>query len=172
MRNKIIFAFIAIIMLSSCADDNVNKDLYDKSNPVFASQPAIPANDPSFDNYSYFNLAIQWGNFIDKQTMRGVYFPHDIHRNTLKGATFLNKNGHGQVFITGCTSCHGNDSTNRLFMQQYLAETNRKIAGVDKSNPAHEFCWTTCHNQIPEPNNAPNENQCASCHKVENLRAK
>lgn len=169
MKKQILIALFGIFALAACSGENPNSDLYDKSNLAYASQAIIPANDPTFDNYSYLNLAVQWGNFIDNQTMLGVYFPHDIHRQTLRGTTFLNSESEPQEFITGCASCHKQDSSkSRLFMQEYLAETNRKIAGTGLSNPAHEFCWTTCHNQIAEPNNAPSRNHCASCHRIEN----
>lgn len=169
---KLIFTFMGFIILSACADGNVNQDLYNKNNPDFASQPAIPFNDPTLTSgVAYFNLADRWSLFIDKQTMRGVYFPHDIHRTTLRNTTFLNKNGLSQIFISGCTSCHDN-SADRKFIQNKLTATNQKISSPSvTTNAGHEFCWTTCHNQIADPNSAPKQNECAKCHRVENIRA-
>ena len=49
---------------------------------------------------------------------------------------------------------------------------SKKISGPSvTTNAGHEFCWTTCHNQIADPNSAPKENECAKCHRVENIRA-
>lgn len=167
---KLIFTFMGFIILSACADGNVNQDLYNKDNPDFASQPAIPFNDPTFTANQYINLANQWSLFIDKQTMRGVYFPHDIHRKTLLNAIFVNTSGDQQIFISGCTSCHV--QAGDTFIQNRLTANNLKISGQSlNTNMGHEFCWTTCHNQIPEPNNAPKQDECASCHRVENIRA-
>lgn len=168
---KLIFTFMGFIILSACADGNVNQDLYNKNNPDFASQPAIPFNDPTLTSgVAYFNLADHWSLFIDKQTMRGVYFPHDIHRKTLLNAIFVNTSGDQQIFISGCTSCHV--QAGDTFIQNRLTANNLKISGQSlNTNMGHEFCWTTCHNQIPEPNNAPKQDECASCHRVENIRA-
>lgn len=188
MKKQILIALFGIFALAACSGENPNSDLYDKSNPAYASQAIIPANDPTFDaskphwdsesgsvktrlGPQAINLAVQWGGFIDNQTMPGVYFPHDLHRTTLKNTAFLNTAGEQQYFITGCASCHKQDSSKtRLFMQEYLLETNRRIAGSDLTNPAHEFCWTTCHSSIAEPNSAPSNNQCSGCHRVENTR--
>ena len=191
MKKRFLIALFGVMVLAACSGENPNSDLYDKSNPAYASQAIIPANDPSFtestvywDNESNsfkdrlgaqaINLAVQWSQFIDNQTMLGVYFPHDVHRISLKKAKFLNKQGDQQVFINGCVSCHDteqwNGSSNYLFIQKRLVATNNKIAGTDESNPGHEFCWTTCHDDIAEPNSAPSRNQCSSCHRVENTR--
>lgn len=167
---KIIFAFMGFIVLSACADGNVNQDLYNKDNPDFASQPAIPFDDPTFTANQYINLANQWSLFIDKQTMRGVYFPHDVHRRSFSKLQYLNTTGELQVFISGCTSCHV--QAGDTFIQNRLTANNLKISGPSvTTNAGHEFCWTTCHNQIADPNSAPKQNECAKCHKVENIRA-
>lgn len=171
MKKRFLIALFGVMVLAACSGENPNSDLYDKSNPDYAST-MIPASDPTlFDNSTAFNLAVQWAEFIDNQTMPGVYFPHDLHRTTLRNTAFLNTAGEQQYFITGCASCHKQDSSKtRLFMQEYLLETNRRIAGSDLTNPAHEFCWTTCHSSIAEPNSAPSNNQCSGCHRVENTR--
>ncbi|MCI6474222.1 MAG: hypothetical protein MSA07_00830 [Mucispirillum sp.] len=191
MKKQILIALFGIFVLAACSGENPNSDLYDKSNLAYASQAIIPANDPTFDaskphwdsesgsvktrlGPQAINLAVQWGGFIDNQTMLGVYFPHDIHRINLKGTMFLNKQGQEQKFVGGCVSCHDTsnwtNTTDYLFMQNKFVKTNTKIAGTDESNPGHEFCWTTCHDDIAEPNNAPSRNQCSSCHRVENTR--
>ena len=60
----------------------------------------------------------------------------------------------------------------RKFIQNKLTATNQKISGPSvTTNAGHEFCWTTCHNQIADPNSAPKQNECAKCHRVENIRA-
>ena len=148
---KIIFAFMGFILLSACADGNVNQDLYNKNNPDFASQPAIPFDDPTLTSgVAYFNLADRWSLFIDKQTMRGVDFPHDIHRTTLRNTIFLNKNGQSQIFISGCTSCHDN-SADRKFIQNKLTATNQKISGPSVTTNAQGHVTSAATRTITLP---------------------
>lgn len=193
MKKRFLIALFGVIVLAACSGESPNSDLYDKSNPDYAST-LIPANDPTFDQFTtydwydeergepsgfakydgpaYINLAVQWYQFIDNQTMPGVYFPHDLHRLTLRDVEFFNKDNQSQIFVSGCVTCHSRQdgSANRLFMTKRFLEKGTKLSTPDITNEAHEFCWTTCHEDMAEPNSAPKRNNCASCHRVENTR--
>lgn len=114
-------------------------------------------------------------NTIPVVTMSGVSFPHETHRHVLAGINFMGKDGKHFVPIANCGACHTsgfdfhNYETNAaVFMQDNLTRNNKTIQGATlETNPAHNFCWNTCHTKIAEPTAAPKTTDCNTCHRIQ-----
>ena len=112
---------------------------------------------------------------IPVPTMPGVSFPHETHRHVLAGINFMGKDGKHFVPIANCGVCHTsgfdfhNYETNAaVFMQDNLTKDNKKIQGATvETNPAHAFCWNSCHTKIAEPTAAPKTTDCNTCHRIQ-----
>lgn len=107
-------------------------------------------------------------------TMSGVSFPHETHRHVLAGINFMGKDGKHFVPISNCMVCHPNfdfhnyETPSAIFMQDNLTKGNKTIQGATlATNPAHEFCWNSCHTKIAEPTVAPKTTDCSSCHRIQ-----
>lgn len=106
--------------------------------------------------------------------MSGVSFPHETHRHVLAGINFMGKDGKHFVPISNCMVCHPNfdfhnyETPSAIFMQDNLTKGNKTIQGATlATNPAHEFCWNSCHTKIAEPTVAPKTTDCNSCHRIQ-----
>ncbi len=113
-------------------------------------------------------------NTIPVQTMSGVSFPHETHRHVLAGINFMGKDGKHFVPITNCMVCHSNfdfhnyETSSAIFMQDNLTKGNKTIQGASiETNPAHAFCWNSCHTKIAEPTAAPRTTDCNTCHRIQ-----
>lgn len=113
-------------------------------------------------------------NTIPVVTMSGVSFPHETHRHVLAGINFMGKDGKHFTPITNCMVCHSNfdfhnyESPSAIFMQNNLTKDEKTIIGASlDTNPAHEFCWNSCHTRIAEPTAAPKTTDCNTCHRIQ-----
>lgn len=122
-------------------------------------------------------------NTIPVVTMPGVSFPHETHRHVLAGMNFMGKDGKHFIPISGCAVCHSIDTENgkvastgfhayetpaAIFMQHNLTRANKTISGYStETNPAHDFCWNSCHTKIAEPTVAPKTTDCNTCHRIQ-----
>ncbi len=122
-------------------------------------------------------------NTIAMPTMPGVNFPHEAHRHVFSGVNFMGKDGKHFIPVSGCAACHSIDTEEgkvastgfhayetpaAIFMQHNLTRVNKKISGYSTAtNPAHEFCWNSCHTKIAEPTAAPKTTDCNTCHRVQ-----
>ncbi|WP_242347409.1 cytochrome c3 family protein [Mucispirillum schaedleri] len=122
-------------------------------------------------------------NTIAMPTMLGVSFPHEAHRHVFSGINFVGKDGKHFIPVSGCALCHSIDTEEgkvastgfhayetpaAIFMQHNLTRANKTISGYSTAtNPAHEFCWNSCHTKIAEPTVAPKTTDCSSCHRIQ-----